>query len=336
MKVLEGTNVNEVFPDAVLLTMQQGVLRPSRNGPVLEIPTPVASVYHRPWERALFCPVRNANPFFHFFEALWILAGRKDVATLKVFNSRISDYSDNGVTFHAAYGHRLRYHFGIDQIELLIRELEEDPDSRRAVLQIWDSVSDLNTKGRDIPCNDTIFFKILDGQLRMTVCNRSNDLIWGAYGANVVQFSILQEYIAWKLGVEIGPYTQVSDSLHVYVENPQWEKLIQSLGNARLNPYFDLLHGKGLLFTGENPATFDQELAVFVYGITEKVSLLHTESRFLNFVALPLLRAWQYHKERNYTHAQYEALSCQAEDWKLVAVNWLNNAEEKYRNGQTT
>lgn len=332
MKVLEGVNVNEVFPDAIKLMMQKGVLRDSRNGPTLEIPTPVSSVYHRPWERVLFCSVRNANPFFHFFEALWILAGRKDVATLKVFNSRMSDYSDNGITFHAAYGHRLRYHFGIDQIDLLIRELEEDPDSRRAVLQIWDGVSDLHVRGKDIPCNDMVFFKLREGALHMTVCNRSNDLIWGAYGANVVQFSILQEYIAWKLGVEIGPYTQVSDSLHAYVDNPQWENLIQS--SEKNNPYFDLLHGKGRLFLGENKETFDDELKLLMCSFTEPVSLLDVTSPLLNFVALPLSRAWRYHKERNYTRAQYEALSCQAADWKIAAMNWLGNAQEKHC-GQT-
>ena len=51
MKVLEGLNVNEVFPEAVKLVSKYGVLKPSRNGPTLEIPEPVASVYHRPWER---------------------------------------------------------------------------------------------------------------------------------------------------------------------------------------------------------------------------------------------------------------------------------------------
>ena len=329
MKVLEGLNVNEVFPEAVKLVSKYGVLKPSRNGPTLEIPEPVASVYHRPWERVLFCPVRNANPFFHFFEALWILAGRKDVATLKIFNSRMLEYSDDGATFHAAYGHRLRYHWGIDQIQLVIRELQTDMESRRAVLQIWDAVYDLGISRRDIPCNDTVFFKIRSGALHMTVCNRSNDLIWGAYGANVVQFSILQEYIAWRLGVEIGPYTQVSDSLHVYIDNPQWGELLKPSEGS--NPYFDLLHGKGHLFTGENRETFDGELKLFMCSLTEPTSLMSMESRLLNFTALPLYRAWKFYKERNYPHALYEALSCQAMDWRIAAVNWLNNAEEKRR-----
>ena len=33
-------------------------------------------------------------------------------------------------------------------------------------------------------------------KLCMTVCNRSNDMLWGAYGANVVHMSMLQEFVA--------------------------------------------------------------------------------------------------------------------------------------------
>ena len=46
--------------------------------------------------------------------------------------------------------------------------------------------------------------KIKNGRLQMTVHCRSNDIIWGTYGANAVHFSILQEYVAARIGVDLG------------------------------------------------------------------------------------------------------------------------------------
>src|SRR5271154_5758040 len=44
--------------------------------------------YEKPDERVLFSQTRDANPFFHFFESLWILAGREDVEFLAQFNPK--------------------------------------------------------------------------------------------------------------------------------------------------------------------------------------------------------------------------------------------------------
>jgi hypothetical protein len=62
----------------------------------------------------------------------------------------------------------------------------------------------------------------------MTVCCRSNDMLWGAYGANVVHFSILQEVIAIELGVGIGVYRQVSNNFHLYTDNQTVKQLLAS------------------------------------------------------------------------------------------------------------
>ena len=89
---------------------------------------------------------------------------------------------------------------------------------------MWNPWGDLDSSSIDIPCNTNIYFKIREGELQMTVCNRSNDMIWGAYGANAVHMAVLQEYVAAQLDVPMGKYYQISDSFHVY-ENEQWEKI---------------------------------------------------------------------------------------------------------------
>ena len=39
-------------------------------------------------------------------------------------------------------------------------------------------------KSKDVPCNTHAYFAInAEGSLDLTVCNRSNDLVWGCLGA---------------------------------------------------------------------------------------------------------------------------------------------------------
>ena len=99
-------NVNSALPEAVWWLRTAGVEFPSRNGPVIVAPGPVITTYTAPWQRVLFSKIRDANPFFHFFEALWMLAGRQDVKFLEQFTPRIREYSDNGSTLNGAYGYR--------------------------------------------------------------------------------------------------------------------------------------------------------------------------------------------------------------------------------------
>lgn len=184
-----------------------------------------------PWHHCILIPSRRWNPWLAMSEALWILAGRNDVAALKPYNSRISDFSDDGNTLYGAYGARL-----YEQIDPLIERLRKDPSDRRAVLSIWDNSgmalvnagvderhillhNDLTVNSKDPPCNDMVFFKLRDNKLHMTVMCRSNDIHWGLYAVNLPTFGILQEYIAARLGVDMGTQTHLSNSFHVYTDD---------------------------------------------------------------------------------------------------------------------
>lgn len=159
MKVINVRNVHHALPLALHELKQEGIDRESRNGPVRVFKTPVTTVYQNPTERVLFWAERDANPFFHFFESLWMLAGQNDVPFLAYFVKRMVTYSDYGKTFHGAYGHRWRQHFKdkdgnkIDQLAIVIKALKENPDDRRCVVQMWDSSVDLGKQGKDFPCN---------------------------------------------------------------------------------------------------------------------------------------------------------------------------------------
>src|SRR5690606_1699783 len=141
----------------------------------------------RPEQRVLINPLRDANPFFHLAESMWMLAGSNLAAPMVRLVGNMASFSDDALVFHGAYGHRWRNRFGYDQLLNVIKLLQRDPTTRRAVIAMWDPNSDLDYAlrgGLDTPCNTHLYFGVRDGALNMTVCCRSNDAVWGAHGAN--------------------------------------------------------------------------------------------------------------------------------------------------------
>ena len=219
MKIIQARNVHQALPKAVHLLQQYGVDRNSRVGPVKCAPWPVATVYEHPQERVVFWPQRDANPAFHLYESLWMLAGRHDLAPLLRYVKDFGKFSDDGKTLSSAYGYEWRRAHDEDQLIVIAQRLRADPDDRRCVLSMWDPAYHLGADWKDVPCNTTaVFQRSLEGCLDLTVFCRSNDIVWGAYGANAVHFSVLQEYMATWIGCPIGRYTQVSVNWHAYPE----------------------------------------------------------------------------------------------------------------------
>lgn len=335
MRVLSGRNVNSIWPQALSLIKTEGVRRGSRNGPVLEMGCPVSTVYECPQERVLFDDLRDANPFFHLFEALWIIAGRDDVAFPSQFCNQLKAYSDNGATFHGAYGYRLRNHGG-DQVRRVIELLRGDPESRRAVLQLWSAPADLGKESKDLPCNTMLYLKVRDGALHLTVCNRSNDIVWGLYGANAVQFSMLQEYLAAQLGVAIGPLTTISDSFHLYEANALWAVIKgRKVFEALADPY-ESRHVCPYPLV-DVPVRFDEELQRWMNDPLDELGEMFPKrggarNSFFWAVATPMYKAWQAHK-RDKTGAAH-LLECKATDWRHAGLKWLARRKDTLTKAQ--
>ena len=258
MRIIRARNVNGAFNDGMHLLDEWGLDEPSRAGPVKVAPWPVTTIYEIPCERVLLEPKRDANPFFHLMEGLWMLAGRNDAAYLNryvaTFGERFAEPTvmfqrESDRVIHDAYGHRWRRAFGFDQLVVIVKKLRDNPQDRQCVLQMWDATAwdemDLATRTNDSdvlgqddlqgdwvgrPCNTHAYFRvqeektrILDAEIQtrsldMTICCRSNDAIWGAHGANAVHFSMLLEYLAGKIGVEVGTMYQVSNNYHAYID----------------------------------------------------------------------------------------------------------------------
>lgn len=407
---------------------------PSRNGPVIRIAEPVLITYTHPRERVLFNAARDANPFMHVYESLWMLAGRNDVAPLAWYAKQFKEYSDDGKTLNGAYGYRWRPMTreedgrwfkgrsggeGVDQLDLLVRYLKADPTGRRAVLQMWNVEDDLlkiglknttelrdeNAPGyrgamecttgasRDVCCNLSVMFSIrseriphdwpleklqrevsqeyemaevakrdgdtknlarrlalIEGYLAgyqeshnyldMTVINRSNDMIWGMLGANVVHFSFLQEYMAARLGVEVGMYRQFSNNLHVYESNWRPEEWLAS-HQETVNAGLDYAAGKDWkpFPLVKDPAVFEEEVKEFAeIGWGDNYTgpgIGQFKEPFLDRVALPMYLAYRWYKGDNLNNALFVAKNIAADDWRAAAVAWLQRRVERRKAGVT-
>ncbi len=318
-------NVNYAFPLAIRQIQEIGVKQESRVGSTLEFAEPVATTYYKPMERVLFDTNRLCNPFFHFVESMWIINGSRDTEFLDHFNTQMKQYSDDGETFYGAYGHRLRKTHGFDQIEKAVHLLRANHNDRRVVLSMWDPKHDLGHNMKDHPCNVAIFLKVRNHKLNMTVLCRSNDMLYGAYGANVVHMSMLQEYLACRVGVDVGIYTQVSDSMHVYTDIPVWEAVKDTTYDVEdyySTEHSDLLTKPYPMFKDCHEKSWAADLELFML---DPVDTIEYKTPFFRDVAQPIALVWEAHK-RNRNGLKYVD-SIKATDWKFACRRWLEIKE---------
>src|SRR3990167_5345791 len=271
MKVINARNVHEALPLAMKLLHSEGSEQNSRNGKVLSM-GPVATVYHVPEERVILHPWRDANPFFHFYESLWMLAGRNDVRPLTRYVKRMASFRDDGATF-----------------------------------------------------------QISGGRLEMVVFCRSNDIIWGCYGANAVHFSMLMEYVARNVGVPMGTYTQVSVNWHAYREtfDPIIADALAEVNQENENPYSSIV-----LFPlmSTDRESWDKDVRAFV-TVDGRAPRGTFADPFFHDVALPIVHAHDIYKDNDEDRflAAIETLDhCKAADWREACIQWILRKQEKY------
>ena len=175
----------------------------------------------RPFERFLFLPGRLHDVFAQIAETLWVLRGRDDIDWLARYLPRARDFSDDGKTWRAAYGPRLRrWHGEVDQIARVLGLLREDRTSRRAVMSLFDPQLDF-TESRDIPCNNWLSWLVRDDVLHLNVALRSNDALWGFSGTNAFEWSLLHELMAGWTDTKVGALTFFATSFHLYTERAE-------------------------------------------------------------------------------------------------------------------
>jgi len=265
-----------------------------------------------------------------------MLAGRNDVKFLASMVPSIKQFSDDGDVFHGAYGHRWRKWFNFDQLKEIADNLKKNPDCRRQVLSMWSATADLSSGSKDVPCNTHVYFsRDRDGVLNMTVCNRSNDAVWGALGANVVHFSVLQEFLAHQIGCDVGRYWQVTNNLHLYTD--RHAGLMEELAQyAFPSTAFQITDPYAGGHVRPYPVTFSyQDVHLWV---NSPYDLGHTDP-FLRKVALPMKMAVAAFVANEPPDKYDRGLGRVAEmpedcDWRIAAETWLHQKREAWEEKQ--
>ena len=378
MIVISGRNVNHVYRRGLAEIVEEGELSSSRNGLVKVYPCPITTVYDRPTERVLFDATRDANPFLHLMESLWMLAGRNDAAFLTRYAKQFEQYAEKDGNVHGAYGHRWRVHFGgVDQLEVVVEKLRKNRDDRQAVISMWDpwsipeayysghgSVAEFDVGGNDLrgdwrdrPCNTHVYLRVrdvvtlypapivggdgLDGRaardpvLDLTVLCRSNDMLWGAYGANAVHFSVLQEYLAVAIGVGVGRMYQVSNNAHLYV-NDQLQRCAAAIEDAE--EAFECLYANDVVKPARmvtKPEEFLRECVDFcddvdwLWGERDKSSDAKFKNSFFEEVAWLMATAHHAWKKEGSMYAALKYVeSMPSCDWQVAARDWLRRRDK--------
>jgi thymidylate synthase len=173
-----------------------------------------------PRHRIPFVEGRDFSMTYMVAELLWYLSAENSTEWISNYSSFWKNISDDGKTANSAYGSRLfKSHpkiaqGRIDQWDYVLTELKKDPDSRRAIMHIRVPDDSVDAK-LDVPCTLALQFFIRDSKLHLVVNMRSSDIIFGlAY--DVPAFTVFQEIMAMQLGIELGTYRHVSNSLHLY------------------------------------------------------------------------------------------------------------------------
>lgn len=213
MITLTGDSANELYAAACHTVSRDGVAVSPRGMATAEV-LGVHLCLTDPRRRLVdLPPARVINPAFAVAETLWILSG-SDEPWIFQYNRALTRYTDDG-RLQGAYGPRMRRWRGrVDQLDQVRRVLIRDPDSRQAVIQLFDP--DHDTRGhRDVPCTLNYRFFLRGGRLHMHTTMRSQDL-WLGFPYDIFAATVLHELLAGWLGVELGHYHHFVDSLHLY------------------------------------------------------------------------------------------------------------------------
>ncbi len=217
---LKYSTVTEATQDLAEILLSQPTAT-TRNGEAQELLFPRVTLTN-PRMRANLAAGRKASLPAQIYETVWVLRGLDHLDVLAKYLPRAYDFSDDGQTWRAAYGPRLRHAAGpfnsptVDPLANVIQELKDHPGSRRAVIGIWNNREDSGVDSLDLPCNDTLHFLAYEGQLDLHVFTRSNDLIWGWSGINTFEWSTLLEIVAWYTGLQVGSVHYSISNLHLY------------------------------------------------------------------------------------------------------------------------
>jgi thymidylate synthase len=159
---------------------------------------------------------RNWSQEYAEAEWQWYLSGDRNIAKLGELYGKVpaiwKRMADTDGNVNSNYG--WQWYYRNEQLRKVINILKQNNNSRQAAISIYDG-KEIDEYSNDTPCTYAIQFTVLNGKLNMSVVMRSNDL-WYGFCNDQYQFSNLQMYVAYGLGLPVGTYYHFAHNLHLY------------------------------------------------------------------------------------------------------------------------
>lgn len=183
-----------------------------------ELQVPTLSI---PLRRAVVAaPARKLSYRFMAAEALWVLAGQEDVASVARYAARYQEFSDDGKVLAGAYGPRF-----VAQLPYVAAALRRDPSTRQAVITLWQPSPPAS---KDVPCTLALQWLLREEALHCHVFMRSSDLWLGLpydlFTFTCMTYRVLQEVNHAQSPADVvypGRLTWTAGSAHLYARDQE-------------------------------------------------------------------------------------------------------------------
>jgi thymidylate synthase len=111
------------------------------------------------------------------------------------------------------YGAQWRNFNGVDQLQYILDEIKNNPDSRRMMLSAWNPAEIKNMALP--PCHTLIQFYVRDGKLSLQLYQRSADIFLGV-PFNIASYALLLMMVAQVTNLKVGEFVHTLGDAHIY------------------------------------------------------------------------------------------------------------------------
>ena len=184
------------------------------------------------------------------YELLWFLKGDTNTKYLNdhgvsIWNEWADENGDLGRVYGAQWCDWRKPDGGsVNQIDSVIEQLRNNPDSRRHIVCAWNS-GELDQMALT-PCHALFQFYVCNGELSCQLYQRSADLFLGV-PFNIASYALLTMMVAQVCGLKPGEFIHSFGDLHLYLNHldqarTQLERAPRPLPKMTLNPDVKDIH----------------------------------------------------------------------------------------------
>lgn len=136
------------------------------------------------------------------------------------------------------YGKQWRNFGGVDQLEELIQQIQQNPTSRRLIISAWNPAE---ISGMALPpCHCFMQFYVNQNRLSCQLYQRSADVFLGV-PFNIASYALFTMMIAQVCGLELGDFVHTIGDAHIYLNHleqidRQLKRTPRALPRMRINP----------------------------------------------------------------------------------------------------